>query len=125
LAGAVLARRPRLRPLRGGPRRSRRLARFPVRRRGGPVELPVRAGVAPPTSSSTRSWRATRASTPSRPSPPPFPCGSSPTLRASLRRAGRTCSRTATTPSTPSARATTWSPRRRPEVTELSGWVNA
>ena len=40
-------------------------------------------------------------------------------------RAGRTCSPTATTPSTPSGRATTWSPRARRASAELSAWVNA
>ena len=81
------------------------------------------AGAAPPARAVGRRRRGARrrgagrrrpSSTPSRRWPRPSRCGCSPTPSASRRRAGRTCCPTATTPSTPSARATTWSPRARP-----------
>ena len=64
---------------------------------------------------------AGRSSTRSPASPRRSRCGCSRTRSGSGRRAGRTCCPTATTRSTRSARATTWSPRARPRVAELSG----
>ena len=147
-------RRLRVRPLRAGARRARRLAGVPVRRRRRAVQLPVREAVASaepaaggrpaearrPAPGADQGAQPAGAAAPARDSGPRTPRpgrrGARPTgtefdavpaladglpaarvprrRRAAEGGAGEPAARTATTRSTRSGRATTWSRRERP-----------
>ncbi|MGW1306308.1 IclR family transcriptional regulator domain-containing protein [Streptomyces sp. NPDC002514] len=86
-------------------RRAESCARYSPRL---PCAGSARSGTRSPRTSSTPYWPRVHVSTPSPRSPRRSPCGSSPTRSASAPKTGTICCPTATSPSTPSARATTW-----------------